>query len=693
VLSKTIHIRIALFCLIGLIASLTSSAQSTIGPPRIQCIAVDSTGASATVTWAIPSDTNNTFISYEINSSTTGAGYTVGPPVAPDNVSSTVVTGINANASLIYFFGKTTTTQGDSTGDTVKSIYLSVTNSGTGVAILQWNAMHAPALAGFNGWYKIYREYPQYVWKLLDSTKALTYNDTITICSATLEYKIVTDNFVAGCQSVSNIAGGPFKNITVPNSPVMDTVSVTPGNNVEISWYPSTSSDVVGYYVYEWLNNSWQIIDTVKGINSTYFNYIGSTPNNGSEKFCVAAFDSCTNLSPLSPPQNTIFLQNFPDKCAQTDSLSWNAFIDLLGSIGKYNVYESVNGKPFTLLGSTNNTGYTQTGLNKIETLCYYIQVVDKSNPSITAASNIICYQTTLPPPPKFSYLQSATVINNYGTCTATQNQVNWYVDTGAGIETFEIYRADSAKGANASVGTVNAASGKVFYSFVDPTANPNMESYVYKVYSKDSCNFITDSTNIGQTIFLTAVGNSTGQNVINWNGYANWQQGVANYTIYRNEDCGAFTAINTFTGSLAGPYSYTDDVSAIITGQGVFGYYIKAIENPSTSPAYPFVDTSISNIALAYQDPRLYIPNAFNPNGINKIFMPVGVFENIQNYDFTIYDRWGQMIFETTDDTQGWNGTYDGHKVEEGVYIYRIQYTSSKGEYFNQRGWVMMLK
>ena len=190
--------------------------------------------------------------------------------------------------------------------------------------------------------------------------------------------------------------------------------------------------------------------------------------------------------------------------------------------------------------------------------------------------------------------------------------------------------------------------------------------------------------------MFATALGNNTGQNTISWNSYVQWQNGVSTYTIYRNEDNGAFSPIITVSGASTGENVYTDDVSSIITGQGEFGYYIKAIE---IQPSYPFLDTSISNIAEAYQDPRLYIPNAFDPNGVNKIFIPVGVFVNIQNYDFSIFDRWGQQIFETTDDTQGWDGTFKGHKVEEGIYIYRIQYTSSKGEYFNQRGWVMMLK
>jgi gliding motility-associated-like protein len=680
-LAKGRQILFALFCIIGLMAK-TSLVTAQVSAPQIRCITVDSTGASATVTWVIPADTNNTFVSYNINNSTSaGSGYTPGPPVSPDNVNFCTIIGINAAAAPVYFSGVTNYKTGVSgNGDTVESIFLSVTNLG-GVALLQWNAMHTPNLPGFNGWYKIYREYPQYVWSLLDSTQKLTYHDTITICSATLNYEIKTDNSF-GCQSVSNRAGGTFKDIIVPATPVMDTVSVGPGGSVDISWSKSTSSNTTGYLLYEYINNKWVVIDSLVGINSTYYNLTGNPADSGSLSFCVAAFDSCNNLSPYSSPQHTIFLKEFPKKCEQEDSLYWNAYVNLVPGVGKYDIYESVNGGKFTLLTSTDSVKYTQHGLTTIETLCYYVRVKGAKDSDITASSNIVCYQTTLPPPPKFMYLQTATVINN-----STQNQINWYVDTGANLQEFIIEREDSIKGKLVTVGTVAAANKQLFYSFVDPTADPNSRSYIYKVFAKDNCSYITDSSNIGQTIYLTAVGNNTGQNALTWNGYQDWQNGVLSYSIYRNEDSGPFSLISTLPGTSG---SYTDNVSEIITGQGIFCYYIKAVE---VAPPYPFVDTSISNIACAYQDPRLYIPNAFNPKGVNKIFKPVGVFVDLQNYDFTIYNRWGQLIFETTDVTQGWDGTYSGHLVEEGVYIYRIVYTSGKGEYFDRKGWVMMLR
>ncbi|MGP8214344.1 MAG: hypothetical protein ACLQQ4_02140, partial [Bacteroidia bacterium] len=235
-MAKSKYIKIALFCTIGLmVCSQIIVAQ--IGPPQIGCIVVDSTGSgAATITWVIPSDTNSTFKYYQINSTTNPkSGYTPGPTISPDSRNSVTIAGIGANAAPVYFSGVTEYLGVSSVnGDTVASIFLSVTNLG-GVAALQWNAMHTTNLPGFNGWYKIYREYPQYVWKLLDSTQALKYNDTITLCKPTLTYEIVADNSVLGCQSVSNRVSGQFKDIIAPAIPILDSVSVGPGGNIEIT--------------------------------------------------------------------------------------------------------------------------------------------------------------------------------------------------------------------------------------------------------------------------------------------------------------------------------------------------------------------------------------------------------------------------------------------------------------------------
>ena len=76
-----------------------------------------------------------------------------------------------------------------------------------------------------------------------------------------------------------------------------------------------------------------------------------------------------------------------------------------------------------------------------------------------------------------------------------------------------------------------------------------------------------------------------------------------------------------------------------------------------------------------------IFIPNAFTPNadGLNDIFLPVST--DLQAYDLQVFDRWGQLIFATTDPAKGWDGTLEGRLVHTGVYTYKVGYMTSCSE------------
>ncbi|MBP6977217.1 MAG: gliding motility-associated C-terminal domain-containing protein [Bacteroidales bacterium] len=75
--------------------------------------------------------------------------------------------------------------------------------------------------------------------------------------------------------------------------------------------------------------------------------------------------------------------------------------------------------------------------------------------------------------------------------------------------------------------------------------------------------------------------------------------------------------------------------------------------------------------------DSKVIIPNAFSPNGdgVNDYFKPLILTEGIQEFSMVIYNRWGQLIFETNDYMTGWDGKVNGNPSPTGVYIYLIKY------------------
>lgn len=86
------------------------------------------------------------------------------------------------------------------------------------------------------------------------------------------------------------------------------------------------------------------------------------------------------------------------------------------------------------------------------------------------------------------------------------------------------------------------------------------------------------------------------------------------------------------------------------------------------------------------------YIPNAFTPtdDNHNEIWRPYG--ENIMTYDLTIYNRWDQELFFSANIEEGWDGTYKGKKVPQGVYIYFIHTVDILGEPHKYRGTISVI-
>ncbi len=89
-----------------------------------------------------------------------------------------------------------------------------------------------------------------------------------------------------------------------------------------------------------------------------------------------------------------------------------------------------------------------------------------------------------------------------------------------------------------------------------------------------------------------------------------------------------------------------------------------------------------------------LLFPNAFSPNNDtnNDTFRPI--YQFISDYRLKVYNRWGELVFDTTDITEGWDGTtLKSKKQEIGVYVWYAEYTDNLGNHFKQQGNVSLLR
>jgi gliding motility-associated-like protein len=89
----------------------------------------------------------------------------------------------------------------------------------------------------------------------------------------------------------------------------------------------------------------------------------------------------------------------------------------------------------------------------------------------------------------------------------------------------------------------------------------------------------------------------------------------------------------------------------------------------------------------------NIYIPDAFSPNndGKNDVLYVRG--NDVTNLYFAVYDRWGQRMFETRDISKGWDGSYNGKKLEPAVFGYYAEGNCLAGEKFVKKGNVTLLK
>lgn len=79
------------------------------------------------------------------------------------------------------------------------------------------------------------------------------------------------------------------------------------------------------------------------------------------------------------------------------------------------------------------------------------------------------------------------------------------------------------------------------------------------------------------------------------------------------------------------------------------------------------------------------YIPNIFTPDGddFNEVFKPIMYSGyDVYNYHLTMFNKWGEIIFESYDAAYGWNGTYaNGKIVQDGVYIWKIEFGDTRSD------------
>lgn len=104
--------------------------------------------------------------------------------------------------------------------------------------------------------------------------------------------------------------------------------------------------------------------------------------------------------------------------------------------------------------------------------------------------------------------------------------------------------------------------------------------------------------------------------------------------------------------------------------------------------------DSAYITVRIFKTVPSVFVPTGFTPNndGLNDVVKPIAVGMKQINY-FSVYNRWGQLVFTTRINGQGWNGRIKGELQGTGVYVWMVSAEDYTGKAYFQKGTVTLIR
>jgi len=674
---------------LGSLSAVNGLAQ-VLDPPAPQCASVAVNG-DVSLTWTIPSDPGGVCGEYQIWHS----NFPLGPFALIANVACGTTTYVHAGAGAnggpqFYYMASGTNavpSEISAPSDTIATLFLQVFQSTPlGNANLSWNAPATAPTAAAD--FTIWLEYPSGTWTQIATVpdNVFAYQWQVDICEDSLTFRIgLAAN---GCISFSNLDGEVFRDVTPPSVPVVQAVSVDSASGFStIIWGPSPQADTDGYIIVYNGAGGAVIIDTVFGQFNNSYTWPLSYPFGGPESFTVAAFDTCSSGNPPTPntsatgaAHSTMFARTEYDRCAARMRVLWTPYVGWAPM--SIQILVQFNGGTWAVLANLPGTATTyQHDVLPSNTYCYIVNAIQ--GPGLpNSLSNKTCRFTDYPQLPVGNYIRTVTV------SAPDAITVIDVVDPSAQVSGYRLER--SVNGAAYSQVASFPASAGPEITYTDIGVNPAVNGYRYRMQVLDSCGAASVVSNLGANIILKADPGLDGINRLTWNGYIQWAGAVAGYAVYRSVDDGPYEQIALLPSD---PWEYADDVNAFVALTGNFCYYVEAIEagNPSGIDA-----TSLSNIACAFQEELVYIPNAFivgSAYEANRQIRPVIAFGDVTEYRFLIINRWNQVIWETEQVEKGWDGVVGSQVMPQGMYGYYCSIRNGAGRLVVKRGTVLLLR
>lgn len=407
------------------------------------------------------------------------------------------------------------------------------------------------------------------------------------------------------------------------------------------------------YLIEKQNGTGFAVLDTIKNPASAEVTKVLNQVN-ARDQACyrIRVSDACgTTLNAVS---NTICSLPVVIQAGQQISLSWPAYPNQ-AQLNGYQLYR--NGQPYRTLPKDQHSFQDEkTSCN--QQYCYELTAqLAGSNQSV---SNQACISASTSPPPAPPIL---------GSTFTSDNKVRVYLQVPAQQVTGQITYQRNVNGAGQSEWQVSTSRS------VEDNSIKRNQAICYQASYRDSCDQVSGPSNITCPIVLQVSPGDNNRVALAWSSYSGHPETVQ-YVLQRLDAGGLVLSSTPVSGN-----SYEDALAGNIT-QKLF-YRIQGLLN-GQEPTY----SNTESVALAAQ---VWIPTAFSPNGdqLNDVFEAKGRF--IQVTRLRVYDRWGQIIFQSQG--QGWNGRINGREAPVGTYPYIIDWNDENGQAMSKKGLVSLVK
>jgi gliding motility-associated-like protein len=435
-----------------------------------------------------------------------------------------------------------------------------------------------------------------------------------------------------------------------PNTPVptLANVPVCAGNTATLS-VQSPQANII----YKWYSNaartnllftgSTYITDPIQA-NTTF--YVDAS--NGS---CASSSAATVQVTISAPPSTPLLVNSTQTACGGSEVL---LSISNPQQGFSYNWYTAATGGTPVYTG----TNFTTPSLTASTT--YYAEAVNATGCNSLSRASATVTILGAPTAPTVSGPNAGICPGSTATLTVSSTAnvtIKWYANATGGtalatgdsfttpaLNQTTTYYAEASNSGGCNSGTRTSVIVQVLQKLATPAVN------------------VTETTAVSITFGWAAVTGATGYEISLNNGSTFSSVGTA--LTYKVDNLQPLQSATIVVRALGASGCELSNNSAAVTGT-------------TTNP--------LGN--------SIFIPNAFSPNGDgnNDTFLVFGTV--IKGMNMSIYDQWGGLLFKSTNQSAGWDGTYKGKAQPVGVYVYYVEATLNDGEVIKRKGTINLLR